>query len=73
MCYKAIAIRKARQSRGALVRMNANPLPSSLNDQPLLSDPEPPEYQEAVPYGPDSSAPPLYKEYSYFDSNNIAL
>ena len=55
------------------MRMNANPLPSSLNDQPLLSDPEPPGYQEAVAYGPDSSAPPLYKEYSYFESNNIAL
>ena len=44
--------------------MNANPPATSpqAREQPFLSEPEPPEYNEAVAEGPDSSAPPPYKE-----------
>ena len=44
--------------------MNVNPPANSLQarEQPFLSEPEPPEYKEAVAEGPDSSAPPPYKE-----------
>ena len=55
--------RRAQRSRGA-VHMNVNPPAASLQAcyQLLPSDPELPKYHVAVTEGPDSSAPPPYKE-----------
>ena len=63
VCYQAMAARRAQQSRGT-VHTNVNPPATSeqARKQPFLSEPEPPEYNEAVAEGPDSSAPPPYKE-----------
>lgn len=58
-----MAARRAQQSRGT-AHMNVNTPATSLQapEQPFRSEPEPPEYKEAVAEGPDSSAPPPYKE-----------
>ena len=64
MCYQAMAARGAQRSRGTAVHLNANTPATSLQScyQLLPSDPELPKYPEAVAEGPDSLAPPPYKE-----------
>ena len=63
VCYQTMAARRAQQSRGA-VHTNVNPPATSLQarEQPFPSEPEPPEYKEAIAEEPDGSAPPPYKE-----------
>ena len=55
VCYQTMAARRAQQSRGTMHVRQAH-------EQPFPSEPEPPEYKEAIAEEPDSSPPPPYED-----------
>ena len=63
VCYQTMGARRARQRTGAVL-MTIIPPATSLEarEQPFPSEPEPPEYKEAIAEESDGSDPPPYED-----------